>query len=121
MDLKFDGKYEDFDDILAEMEKENSIADIVKEIGYGCTINELQCKEILSKFSPLNEVTIARLLGMVAHTLVGLQENQNTASTFCVALGGCAWPEFPSPSYWNSQVLVDSIMQLVSFCFYCQL
>ncbi|XP_058098512.1 uncharacterized protein LOC131243296 [Magnolia sinica] len=47
----------DFDVVLAEIEKEISMADIMKELGYGCTTNTSVCKEMLSLFSPLNEVT----------------------------------------------------------------
>lgn len=115
MDLLFDGECEDFDTILAEMKEETSMGDIIKEIGYGCTVNDLQCKEILSWFSPLNEVTISRLLGTIARTHVGPQDNHHASSTFCVAFGGSAWSDFPLPSSWDAQVLVDSIKQLVSF------
>ncbi|XP_031390313.1 CCR4-NOT transcription complex subunit 1 isoform X2 [Punica granatum] len=112
LDELFDGKYDEFDAMLEEMEKEISMGDVIKELGYGCTVNDLQCKEILSRFSPLNEVTIARLLGTIARAHVGLEDSQTTASTFSMALGGSAWSDFPLPSSWNVQILVDSIKQL---------
>ncbi|KAK4802906.1 hypothetical protein SAY86_001109 [Trapa natans] len=114
LDLLFDGKCEDFDAVLTEMEEETSMGDIIKEIGYGCTVNDFQCKEILSWFLPLNEVTISRLLGTIARTHVGLQDNYHASSTFCMAFGGSVWSDVPSPSSWDAQVLVDSIKQLAS-------
>ncbi|KAK4801597.1 hypothetical protein SAY86_022084 [Trapa natans] len=112
LDMLFVGECEDFDAILAEMKEQTSMGDIIKEIGYGCTVNDLQCKEILSWFSPLNEITISRLLGTIARTQVGLQENHHASSTYCMAFGGSALSDIPSPSSWDDQVLVDSIQQL---------
>lgn len=90
-----------------------SIADIMKELGYGCTANVLQCKEMLSLFLPLTEVTVARILGMVVHTRSGIEDNQNVFSTFRAALGSSTVSD-PSPlNSWNADVLIDAIKQLV--------
>jgi len=80
MDLFHDCAEDDFDSILAEMEKEMSMGDIMKELGYGCTVNASQCKEILSLFLPLTEITLSKILGTIARTQAGLEDNQNMLS-----------------------------------------
>lgn len=119
MDLFNEGDEDNFDSILAEMEKESSMADMMNELGYGCTANVTQCKEMLSLFLPLSDVTIAKILGTIARTYVGLDDSQNVFTTFCSALGGNIGLEQPSLNSWNVDVLVDSIKQLVSsvLCF----
>lgn len=101
-----------------EMEKEMSMADTMKELGYGCTANALQCKEILSLFLPLTEITVARILGMIVRTYSGLEDNQNIFSTFRAALGSTTVYDLPSPSSWNGDVLIDAIKELVSLLVY---
>lgn len=108
-----EGDEDDFDALLAEMEKEMSMADIMKDLGYGCTANVSQCKEILSLFSPLNEITIARILGTVSRTYSGLEENHNSLSTFRSALGSSSVLDIPNLNSWNTDVLIESIKQLV--------
>ncbi|KAK4379437.1 hypothetical protein RND71_001299 [Anisodus tanguticus] len=94
------------------MEKEMSIADIMKELGYGCTATILQCKEMLSLFLPLTEATVARILGMVVRNRSGIEDNLDVFSTFRAALGSSIAVD-PSPlSSWNAGVLVDAIKQL---------
>ncbi|XP_047937913.1 CCR4-NOT transcription complex subunit 1 isoform X1 [Salvia hispanica] len=111
-ELMNEGGEEDFDAILAEMEKEISMADVMCELGYGCTANVAQCKEMLSLFLPLTDATIAKILGMVARTYVGLDDRQNVFATFRSALGGNSVLDMPSLNSWNVDVLVDSIKQL---------
>lgn len=108
---------DDFDSILAEMEKEMSMGDIMKELGYGCTANASQCMEIFSLFLPLTEITVAKILGTIARTQAGLEDNQNTFSTVSLALGCSTLSDLPSLSSWNIDVLIDSIKQLVSLFF----
>ncbi|KAF5732911.1 Ccr4-not transcription complex putative isoform 1 [Tripterygium wilfordii] len=105
-------KGDDFDAILSEMEKEMSMGDILKELGYGCTVDASHCGEILSLFLPLTEITISKILGTVAQTYAGLDDNQNTFSTFSMALGYNVSSEQPSFSSWNIDVLVKTIKQL---------
>ncbi|KZV18909.1 hypothetical protein F511_17815 [Dorcoceras hygrometricum] len=112
LDLFNEGDEDNFDAILAEMEKESSMADMMNELGYGCTANVSQCKEMLSLFLPLSDVTIAKILGTIARTYAGLDDSQNVFSTFCSALGGNIGLEQPSFNSWNVDVLVDSIRQL---------
>ncbi|XP_010258903.1 PREDICTED: CCR4-NOT transcription complex subunit 1 isoform X3 [Nelumbo nucifera] len=112
LDLFYECKENDFDAVLAEIEKEISMADVMKELGYGCTVNSSHCKEMLSLFLPLNEVTLARIIGTIARTHIGLEDNQNMYSTFCSALGSSSSSDTSWLSSWNIDVLVDSIKQL---------
>ncbi|XP_038898360.1 CCR4-NOT transcription complex subunit 1 [Benincasa hispida] len=102
----------DFDSILAEMEKEMSMGDIMKELGYGCTINATQCKEILSLFLPLTEITISKILGMIARNHTGLEDSRNIYATFSLALGCSALSDLPSLNSWDVDVLLDTVKQL---------
>ncbi|KAJ6337998.1 hypothetical protein OIU76_007635 [Salix suchowensis] len=112
MDLFYGSTGSEFDAILAEMEEEMSLGDIVKELGYGCTFDALHCKEILSPFLPLTEVTISKILGTIARNLTGLEDNQNTFSTFGSALGCNITTDLPQLSSWDIDVLVKTIKQL---------
>ncbi|KAK2650679.1 hypothetical protein Ddye_018168 [Dipteronia dyeriana] len=112
MDFFHECRDNDFDDILVEMEKEMSMGDVMKELGYGCTVDALHCKEILSLFLPLTEITLSRILGTIACTYVGLEDHQNTFSTFGLALGCSTLSDSQSLSSWNVDVLVKTIKQL---------
>lgn len=63
MDLFSGCSGNDFETVLAEIEKEMSMADVMTELGYGCTIDTSHCKEMLSLFQPLNDV--AQLLVLI--------------------------------------------------------
>ena len=108
----------DFDALLAEMEKEMSMGDIIKELGYGCTIDAEHCKDILSLCLPLTEMTISRILGTIACTYVGLEDNQTTFSTFSLALGCSTSSDLPPLNSWNIDVLIKTIKQFVSYTFF---
>ncbi|KAL2514000.1 transcription regulator [Forsythia ovata] len=112
LDLFNEGSEDDFDAILAEMEKEISMADMMKELGYGCTVDVSQCKEMLSLFLPLTEVKIARILGTIAQTYAGLDDSQTAFTTFRSALGSNSVSDPPLLDSWNIEILVDSIKQL---------
>ena len=112
-----EGNENDFDTVLAEVEEEMSMADIIKELGYGCTVNVSQCTEMLSLFFPLNEITISRILGTIVRTHTGLEDNQIAFSTFSSALGTGSSSDMPVLSSWNIDVLIDSINQLVGSIF----
>lgn len=107
----------DFDALLAEMEKERNMENIMMELGYGFTVSASQCKEILCLFLPLTEATISRLLGKVACTQAGLEDNHSTFIESLLALGSNSLSELPLPSSWNIEILIDSVKQLVSFLF----
>ncbi|XP_057511675.1 uncharacterized protein LOC130793815 isoform X2 [Actinidia eriantha] len=112
LDLFNEGNENDFDTVLAEVEEEMSMADIITELGYGCTVNVSQCTEMLSLFFPLNEITISRILGTIVRTHTGLEDNQIAFSTFSSALGTGSSSDMPVLSSWNIDVLIDSINQL---------
>ncbi|KAL3616494.1 hypothetical protein CASFOL_039884 [Castilleja foliolosa] len=112
LNLLNEGGEDDFDAILAEMEKEISMADVMSELGYGCTVNGSQCKEILSLFLPLSDATIAKILGTIARTYAGLDDSQNVFAAFRSALSGNGVLDLPSLDSWNVNVIVESIKQL---------
>ena len=114
VNLSHESRDNDFDSILAEMEKEMSMGDIMKELGYGCTVNATQCKEIVSLFLPLTEITISKILGMIARNHTGLEDSRNLYTTFSLALGCSALSDLPSLNSWDVDVLIDTVKQLVS-------
>nr|XP_025640967.1 CCR4-NOT transcription complex subunit 1 isoform X1 [Arachis hypogaea] len=112
MELFHDSVENDFDAILADIQKEMNMGDIVKELGYGCTVDVSQCKEILSLFLPLTDSALSKLLGAIARTHAGLEDNKCTFLTFGAALGYNNLSELPLPNSWNIDVLIDTIKQL---------
>ncbi|WJX85826.1 hypothetical protein P8452_68221 [Trifolium repens] len=102
----------DFDAILADIQKEMNMGDIVKELGYGCTVDVSQCKEVLSLFLPLTDNMLSKLLGAIAHTHAGLEDNQNTFLTFGAALGYDNLSELPPLNSWNIDVLIDTVKNI---------
>ncbi|KAK9049274.1 hypothetical protein SSX86_031758, partial [Deinandra increscens subsp. villosa] len=112
MDFLNEGNENEFDVILAEMEREMNMADMLKELGYKCTLDVSLCKDLLSSFSPLTEVTVARILGTVIRSDAGYQDHENAFYTFYSALGRGTLSDMPSPNSWNTEVLVESIKQL---------
>ncbi|XP_057952190.1 uncharacterized protein LOC131146551 isoform X3 [Malania oleifera] len=112
LDVFYGCRVNEFDAILAEMETETSMADIMRELGYACTLNASHCKEVLSLFLPLTEVTLSRILGTIVRTHTGLEDNENSYTTFCSAIGSNCMYDSPYLSSWNIDVLVDTIKQL---------
>ncbi|KAK1424637.1 hypothetical protein QVD17_19970 [Tagetes erecta] len=72
MDFLNEGNENEFDAILAEMKREMNMYDMLKELGYKCTSDESLCKDLLSLLSLLTEVTVARVLGTIIQSDVGL-------------------------------------------------
>ncbi|XP_057455962.1 uncharacterized protein LOC130747140 isoform X2 [Lotus japonicus] len=112
MELFHESGENDFDAILADIQKEMNMGDIVKELGYGCTVDVLQCKEILSLFLPITDKTLSKLLGAIVRTHAGLEDNQSTFLTFGTALGYNNLAELPPLSSWNIDVLIDTVKLL---------
>ncbi|CAN1248811.1 CCR4-NOT transcription complex subunit 1 [Linum perenne] len=112
IDWLYESKEDEFDSILADMEKEMSVGDIVKELGYGCTLDATHCKEILTLFQPLTEITISKILGTIVRSQTGLEDNQSTFSTFGTALGFGFPNDLPTVTSWDVEVLVKTINQL---------
>ncbi|KAK4267898.1 hypothetical protein QN277_024622 [Acacia crassicarpa] len=112
MELFHNGEENDFDAILADIQKEMNMGDIVKELGYGCTVSTSQCREIFSLFLPLTEDTLAKLLGSIARTHAGIEDNQSSFLNFSMALGYSTLSELPPLNSWNIDVLIDTIKHL---------
>ncbi|KAI7742072.1 hypothetical protein M8C21_030078 [Ambrosia artemisiifolia] len=112
LDFLNEGSENEFDAILAEMEREMNMADMLKELGYKCTLDVSLCKDLLSSFSPLTEVTVARILGTVIQSDAGFQDHENAFYTFYSALGRGNLSDMSSPNSWNTDVLIESIKQL---------
>lgn len=115
MDFHSDSSENEFDAILAEIDRETGVGDLMGELGCGFTADAQLCKEILSSFAPLREATISRILGNVARTCADLEDNHTTFSTFSLALGCCIPTELPTQRSWNIDILVETIKQLVSY------
>uniref|UniRef100_A0A2P2MSE8 CCR4-NOT transcription complex subunit 1 n=2 Tax=Rhizophora mucronata TaxID=61149 RepID=A0A2P2MSE8_RHIMU len=112
MDMFYENKESEFDALLADIQKEMSIGDIVKELGYGCTFDVTHCKEILSLFQPLTELTISKILGTIAHNQNGLEDNHSTFSTLGLALGCSISTDIPLLNSWDIEILTETIKQL---------
>ncbi|XP_061369489.1 uncharacterized protein LOC133312337 [Gastrolobium bilobum] len=112
MELLHECEENDFDAILADIQKEMNMGDIVKELGYGCMVDVAQCNEIFSLFLPLTDNKLSKLLGTIARTHSGLEDNQSTFLTFGAALGNNNLSELPPLNSWNIDVLIDTIMHL---------
>ena len=93
------------------------MADIITELGYGCTADIAHCKDILSLFEPLNGLGISKLLGAVVSTTPGLGEANNTYSTFISAFSNSQTSDSFQSTTWNIDVLVDSVNEIVSSCY----
>ncbi|CAH8310228.1 unnamed protein product [Eruca vesicaria subsp. sativa] len=112
VDLPSDSAEDEFDAILAEMDKEISVGDLIGELGCGFTADAQQCKQILSSFAPLSEATISRILGNVARTCADVEDNHTAFSTFSLAVG-CGIPtDLPTPVSWNVDILIETIKEL---------
>ncbi|XP_028804636.1 CCR4-NOT transcription complex subunit 1 isoform X2 [Neltuma alba] len=112
MELFHKGEENDFDAILADIQREMNMGDIVKELGYGCTVSTSQCRDIFSLFLPLTEDTLAKLLGSIARTHSGMEDNQSSFLNFSMALGYSTLSELPPLNSWNIDVLIDTIKHL---------
>ncbi|CAL5195221.1 unnamed protein product [Lathyrus oleraceus] len=112
MEFIHESEENDFDAILADIQKEMNMGDLVKELGYGCTVDVSQCKEVLSLFLPLTDNMLSKLLGAIAHSHAGLEDNQSTFLTFGAALGYNNLSELPPLNSWNIDVLIDTVKSL---------
>ncbi|KFK30583.1 hypothetical protein AALP_AA6G000600 [Arabis alpina] len=101
-----------FDAILAETDREINVGDLIAELGYGFTADASLCKEILSRFLPLIEATISRILVAIVRTYPGHEDHHNTISTFRLSLGCCTPIEPPTLGSWNVDILFEIIKQL---------
>ncbi|KAI3711268.1 hypothetical protein L2E82_41237 [Cichorium intybus] len=112
LDFLTEGTDSEFEAILAQMEKEMNMADLMKELGHKCTSDVSLCKDFLSSFTPLTEITVAMILGTIIRCDASLQDQENAFSTFYSALGRGSLPDLSSLNSWNTEVLIESIKQL---------
>ena len=66
------------------MQMENSLADLVLEVGYGCTQNAEECRNTLIQFGvrEITPMSIARVLGMMARTPSGVTDQISVQVSF---------------------------------------
>jgi len=100
------------DDILTQLEEATDVANIMEELGYGCTIDVSHCKDILALFSPLKEETVSKIISMVVRTHTGLEDAHGTHATFYTSMFNSSITDSSWLSSWNIDVLLDSIKQL---------
>ncbi|CAN8310796.1 unnamed protein product [Cochlearia groenlandica] len=115
MDFHSDSDENEIDVILAEIDKEIVVGDLMVELGCGFTADAQQCNQILSSFAPLNETTISKIIGNAARSYADLEDNHTTFSTFSLALGLCTPSELPAPRPWNVDILIATIKQLAPY------
>lgn len=119
MELCIGGLDDDFDSLLSEIGKQISLPDIITELGYGCASDVAHCKDILSRFEPLDDMGISKLLGAIVCTRIGVGETQNTYSIFLSAFWNSQSIDPSQLTAWNIDVLVDSINEIVSLYYGC--
>ncbi|CAK9208187.1 unnamed protein product [Sphagnum jensenii] len=99
-------------DMLQQLSGATSVADVMEELGYSCTVDVEHCKEIFSLFSSLTDFDVAQIVGMVARTYKGLEDLQGSHDTFCTAF--CKGEQLSSVwlTTWDVDVLLEAINQL---------
>lgn len=115
LEMYFGSTDDDFESLLSEIGKDISMSDIVAELGYGCTVDSTHCKEILSIVEPLDDLAISKLLGAVVGIHNGLGGTHYTYAMFVSAIHNSHMNDSPQLTKWNTNVLVDSINELVSY------
>ncbi|KAI8491153.1 CCR4-NOT transcription complex subunit 1, partial [Branchiostoma belcheri] len=97
---------------------EGSLAEMMQEVGYGCCASVEECRNTLLQFG-VREVTpavVARVLGMMARTHVGLSDSIPLQSL--TSPGGSIWSEGKDKSEggqsqsWSVDVFVDVLQDL---------
>ncbi|XP_071698546.1 uncharacterized protein [Rutidosis leptorrhynchoides] len=112
MDFFSEANDNEFDAIVAEMDRERNMSGVLKELSYKCTLNVTICKDLLSLVLPLTEVTVAKIIGTVVRSDGVVQDNGIALSTFYSDFGRGSLSDVPSLTSWNFDVLIDSIKQL---------
>ncbi|CAG5118083.1 unnamed protein product, partial [Candidula unifasciata] len=84
---------------------EVSIAEIMMESGYSCTLNAEECRTVLTQCGAkeVNPAAVARTLGMMVRTPVGLGEHGQQPSDR---------PEVPGVSTWNVDIFLQIIKEM---------
>lgn len=87
--------------------KASSLAGVMEEAGYACTASEAAFAEVLDGCgSPVDEVAVAEVVGMVARTHSGLDDPSGTQASLAAALGSMSLADGKGQT-WNVDVIVD--------------
>ncbi|PHT40585.1 hypothetical protein CQW23_19439 [Capsicum baccatum] len=84
----------------------------MKQPDCGHTANISQCKEVLSLFLPLNEVTIARLVGVVVRAQSGLEDDKSVFPKFVADFFGNNTSNLSQMTDWDAETLIYATKQL---------
>lgn len=105
---------EDLDAYLDEIQKKTISPDMITEFGYGCTASMDHCKFVLSQLQPLNDAMIAKLVGAMIRTRIGLDDGNGTYAAFLSTAGSSLTCDSTSLSTWDVGIFVGSVKQVVS-------
>ncbi|KAL3860717.1 hypothetical protein ACJMK2_010802 [Sinanodonta woodiana] len=105
---------------LTSMPKSNldaSLADMVLESGYSCTSSIEECRSLLMQVGQreISPASVARVLGMMARTPSGLNEqgqNQQNSAAVGSGWGDPKEKETPGVNTWNVEILVQVVQDL---------
>ncbi|XP_070201958.1 CCR4-NOT transcription complex subunit 1-like isoform X11 [Littorina saxatilis] len=84
---------------------DSSLAELLMEAGYGCTSSKDECRSVMVGVRELSPLAVARALGMIARTPVGLSDQQQTS-------GWGEKTETPGVTTWNVDIFVQTIRDL---------
>ncbi|KAJ7514921.1 hypothetical protein O6H91_23G065800 [Diphasiastrum complanatum] len=100
--------------IISRLNSVASIAEIMEEIGYSCTVDVQHFLDLLSLFPPPDDKDIAKVVGMVACTHTGLEDSQGVYGAFSASVcdslplsADASWP-----MAWNLDVILEAIKQM---------
>jgi CCR4-NOT transcription complex subunit 1 len=100
--------------MVLKLNSANNVADLMEELGYGCTSDVEHCKEIFGMFPAVSEKDVAGLVGMIARTHKGLEDSHGTHGTFSTALCNGEHVSSDYLTTWNLDVVLETLKQLVS-------
>jgi CCR4-NOT transcription complex subunit 1 len=91
-----------------------STAEALEELGYACAFTRESLVEILGKLPKLDDIGLAKVIGMIARTHTGLDSGKGGDNLVALAKSaGIAAPsaEALQTSTWNVSVVVDAVSQ----------
>lgn len=90
-----------------------SLADVIVELGYNSTATAGRFKDLLLQFPKLTEEELARLVGAVAQTHLGLDDAHGLQGPFVAAFSSAVAETGPL-STWNLSAIVEAVHDTVS-------
>ena len=84
--------------------------ELMEDVGYSCCASTGNLKDILAQCIPLKEIDVAHILGMMARTHSGLQENFHFYSLEDPSQ--TTWENKTQTKTWNVDLFVDTINEL---------